>query len=148
VKKGKMGIRVGCVYIEDTNMTKKYWVVCNECGYAKEVYSEAEIEDNDFCPLCKGRMILDLNQGKRLDNDHKAHDEVPGDNFPKVPNDFIPGTYTSMAEQNIINSRNMIGDSATWQTIEGIKNFKIRLQYRGIFIKVGGKIPENNEELK
>jgi hypothetical protein len=141
-----MDTKVGCVYIEDTNMTKKYWVVCNLCGYAKEVYNEEQIYDNDDCPLCQGKMSLDLNQGQmRMDNDHKAHDEVPGDNFPKVPNDFIPDKYTSLSEQEIINSCNMIGDSATWNLIEAIKNFKTRLQYRTIFIKVGGKIPERED---
>ena len=57
---------------------KKVWLVCAECQYAKEVF-ENEVYDFDECPLCRGRMVIDLNQGKKIEP------EPTGDNFPTIP---------------------------------------------------------------
>jgi len=57
---------------------KKVWIVCIECQYAKEVF-ENEVYDYDECPLCRGRMVVDLNQGRKIE-------EPTGDNFPTIPN--------------------------------------------------------------
>jgi hypothetical protein len=45
-------------------------------------------------------------------------------------------------QQEILNSIRMIGDGATWEMVEAIKDVRLRLRYRLIFIKLGGKIPE------
>ena len=71
------------------------WLICSECGYNVKAYPE-QISGYYECPSChEGRMILDLNQGRKLDHDHIAHDEPIGDNVPDlsrrhcVANDFI-----------------------------------------------------------
>ena len=45
-------------------------------------------------------------------------------------------------EQEILSSIRMIGDGSTWEMVEAIKDARLRLRYRLIFIKLGGKIPE------
>jgi len=59
-----------------------------------------------------------------------------GDNFPVINNN---------QEQEVRNSMNTIGDYSTWEMIEAIANAKVRLRYRLIFLKLGGKIPEKEE---
>jgi len=77
VKMGQTDIKGGYAYIE---VDKMIWIVCNNCGYAKEVL-ETEIMDYDECPLCReGKMTQDLNKGKSIEEDR------PGDNFPAIPN--------------------------------------------------------------
>jgi transcriptional antiterminator len=147
-------------------MNKKYWLVCNQCGYVKEIFSEQEIYDSEECFLCGGKMTLDLNQGKQIKEKKCKYNETitcnrekcenclmtyianfkepTGDNFPKIPNDFIPDKNTTLAEQEIINSINMIGQENTWNLIEEISDAKTRIKYRNIFFKYGGKIPERN----
>lgn len=59
----------------------KFWLVCNSCGYVKEVL-EAEIMDYGECPLCKeGEMAQDLNKGKKI------QEEPPDDNFSVIHKD-------------------------------------------------------------
>jgi len=55
-------------------MNREFWLICQECGYAMRVYSEAEVYENERCSLCEGILILDLNKGKKI--------EPTGDNFP------------------------------------------------------------------
>jgi len=55
-------------------MSKEFWLICQECGYAMRVYSEGKVYENEKCSLCGGILILDLNKGKKI--------EPTGDNFP------------------------------------------------------------------
>jgi hypothetical protein len=78
VNEVRTDIKGGYAYIE---VDKMIWLVCNNCGYAKEIL-ETEIMDYDECPLCKeGKMIQDLNKGKSTEED------TPGDNFPIIHKD-------------------------------------------------------------
>jgi len=106
-----------------------FWVICNLCGYSKMIYSESEIYDNDKCPLCEGKMALDMNKGK------KVEDEAPGDNFPQIPN----------REREMRDSIATLGIGHTWYLIEAITEVKLRLQYRALFFKCGGTIPERED---
>jgi hypothetical protein len=74
---------------------------------------------------------------ERLDNDHNAHDEPLGDSFPKFPVEHL-----NAQEQEVKNSINMISDYSTWEMIEAIGNAKLRIRYRMIYLKLGGRIPE------
>ena len=69
--------------------------------------------------------------------------EPIGDNFPKLPQDTKKELNNQ--EQEILNSIRMIGDGATWEMVEAIKDARLRLRYRLIFIKLGGKIPEKED---
>jgi hypothetical protein len=123
----------------------KIWLICNQCGYNIDIL-ENEISYYDECILCKGKMILDLNRGKKLeepiklDNDHNAYDEPLGDNFPIIHKDVKKELNNQ--EQEIINSIRMIGEYSTWDMIEAISDARMRARYRLIFLKQGGKIPE------
>ena len=110
------------------------WLICNDCGHSKVIYSEQEVFDNEKCILCEGKMVLDINKGEqiRLDNDHKAYEESLGDNFPTIPN----------LEKEMRDSISTLGVGHTWYMIEAITNIKLRLQYRTLFFKCGGTIPE------
>lgn len=55
---------------------KKVWLVCSECGYNLEVF-ENEAYNFGECSICGGRMVLDINNGNKLE-------EPIGDNFPKI----------------------------------------------------------------
>jgi uncharacterized metal-binding protein len=138
VNKEKMDIKVGYVYIEDIKMSK-YWLVCNLCGYTKEVYNKEEINDNEKCPLCEGIMIWDMNAGKKLE---APLNEPLGDNFPKFPIE-----HYSKQDLEIINNVRIIGEFATWDTIEKIADAKLRIQYRNIFLKLGYNFRRNNEKI-
>lgn len=130
---------------------KKVWLVCNSCGYNVEVL-ESEIYGRDICILCENKMVLDLNHGNKLE------EEPTGDNFPQFDKEKQASELERLNkglnklgningfEQEITNSRNMIGDTLTWVMIEGIKDAMVRLQCRFIFIYQGGKIPEKEEK--
>jgi hypothetical protein len=125
-------IKIGYVYIDQDKgkdkMTKEFWLVCVECYYTKKVYSETEICYNESCPICRGKMTIDLNRGKAIE-------EPTGDNFPKIPD----------MEREMRDSIGTIGMGHTWYMIEVISDIKLRLQYRELFFKCGGKIPEREE---
>lgn len=71
-----------------------------------------------------------------------------GDNYPssfKNSNSSIPKKENySLIEQEMISTINWLGHSGTWLSIEAIKDPIMRLKYRRIFLKVGGKIPEGD----
>ena len=75
---------------------------------------------------------------ERLDN------EPLGDNFPVKPDFSKIDKIRELnnQEQEVKNSINMIGDYPTWEMIEAIGNAKLRIKYRMIYLKLGGKIPE------
>ena len=104
---------------------KKYWLVCSNCGYYKEVYFEQEIFDNDDCPLCNRKMALDINQGKQEQN--------LGDNFPVLEQKNIISDYTAKI---IINSLaeeiKQFGEQRVWDNINLIELEK-RLEYIEMF---------------
>lgn len=138
----------------------KLWLICNQCGYSKEVYSETECIDTDNCPLCnEGRMVLDMNAGRKIENvipsfiidgvckkdnmttcnlgvacDACPYNKVIGGNFPQMPN----------LEIEIRNGFTMFGNDHTWYFIEAISDIKLRLQYRETFFRCGGVIPKRS----
>jgi len=128
----------------------KKWIICSECGYSKEVYSEQEIYYNENCPLCEGKMILDLSTGE------KTELKPIGDNYPdfifnkeeqeqelKRLEDNLDKIYGNedKLEEEIANTINVIGNNATWKVIEEIVDPKLRAKYRRLFFGVGGQIP-------
>lgn len=40
------------------------WLICNDCGFSAFIPSE-ELKEWKTCPSCKGRLVLDLSQGKK-----------------------------------------------------------------------------------
>ena len=104
-------------------MAKEYKLVCPKCGYVKQIYAKTEIIENDPCPLC----------GEFLSLENKNTKESTGDNYP-----VISGTQ----EQEITSSIKIVGESATWDTIEKIKDAKQRVSYRMIFLRLGYKPPQ------
>jgi hypothetical protein len=100
-----------------------------KCGYNKEVFSEQEICDNNYCGLCNEKMILDMNKGKKIE------EKPVGDNFPII-------NKGNNYEQEIINNVRIIGEYSTWNVIEEITDAKLRIKYRMAFLKLGYKIPE------
>jgi hypothetical protein len=104
---------------------KKVWLICNGCGYNVEIL-ENEFFDRGECAICGEKMVLDLNRGKKLE------EEPLGDNFPQIPD----------REREMRDSIGTIGVGHTWEIIESIKDVRIRLQYREAFFRCGGTIPE------
>ena len=101
-------------------MESKIWLICAECGYSLSVYSEKELYDHDKCPLCQGRMVVDLNQGRKLKGDiceycdhdckgnrvgdacmnyvlKKENKEPTGDNFPIEQMKFVNSEIAEIA---------------------------------------------------
>jgi len=112
-------------------MDNEYWLICNQCGYTKKVRKE-EIVDDDECGICGNRMILDISQGKKVE-------EPLGDNFPKFST-----KHSHSQEQEIIKSIDMIGEKSTEEMIEAIRDVKLRLKYRMIFINLGYNISKKD----
>lgn len=113
----------------------KVWLVCNQCGYSIEVL-ESERYAHADCSICEGIMIW---------QDRKTEDnrETPsGDNFPKLDQNKIYEIKELINQYEIINSIRIIGDSATWRMVEAIGDARLRLRYRMIFLKLGGKMPK------
>ena len=69
-----------------------------------------------------------------------------GDNFLKLDRDKLyeigRDKELNNQKQEMISSILLMGYSATWISIEAIKDYKMRLKYRKAFLKVDGKIPE------
>ena len=107
----------------------KVWLICNGCGYNVEIL-ENEFFDRGECAVCGGKMVLDLNRGKKLE------EEPLGDNFPQIPD----------REKEMYDSFGMIGIGHTWEMVEAIADVRIRLQYRDLFFKCGGTIPIKDED--
>lgn len=129
-------------------MAKKYWLICNICGYSKEIFTAEEVTD-DVCPICKdGQMILDMNAGRKIT------EEPIGDNIPifdqekqteeinRLDKNLNKLFDIRLIEQEITNSVNNIGEYSVWEMIEVIVDPIIRLRYRFIYLKLGYKIPE------
>lgn len=115
-------------------------LICSKCGYTKEVFGN-DMYDYNECAICGGKMTAEGSKQKRLDHNHKAHDELLGDNFPVLHKklDIEP------TEEEVINTFNLIGNNAMWEVIELINDFKIRLKYRTLFFKIGGTVPEKED---
>jgi hypothetical protein len=74
-------------------------------------------------------------------------EKATGDNFPKIKHDppkMDKIRELNNQEQEIKNSINIIGENSTFEMIEAIADYKMRLRYRLIFLKLGGKIPERD----
>ena len=106
---------------------------CRDCGYEKEIL-EIEAIDNMGCEMCGGDMFTQ----EMLEELEK--DKAVGDNFPQL-NERV----SKMEEAEIKNNLNMIGNNASWQCIEAIKDAKLRLRYRSIFFQLKGVMPEGGE---
>jgi hypothetical protein len=102
----------------------RIWMICQDCGYSLELFDYETYYKND-CDICGGKMVQDMNQGKKIESSHL------GDNFPLADR-----------ERAIQDSIYSIGIGATWEVCESFSNFKLRLQYRDLFFKCGGRIPE------
>ena len=109
---------------------------CKDCGFLKDVYEE-DLMDNTACDICGGAMLTERDVD-RLEELEK--DKVVGDNFPQL-NERV----SKMEEAEIKNNLNMIGNNATWQCIEAIKDAKLRLRHRSIFFQLKGVMPEGGE---
>jgi predicted DCC family thiol-disulfide oxidoreductase YuxK len=94
---------------------------CENCGHRSEVF-ENEVYDT-YCELCGNQMKVDVDK------------RPAGDNFPQIPQ-----------EREMQDSIGTIGIRHTWEMIEVIANVKLRLQYRNLFFKCGGKIPEREND--
>ena len=129
-------------------MKKRYWLVCNNCGYSKEIFTAEEVSNDDTCPMCKdGQMILDMNAGRKIteptgDNIPIFDREKQGEELKRLEKNIEKLSDIRLIEQEISNSINMIGNNATWNSIEAIIDVKLRLRYRYIFLKLGGTTPE------
>jgi hypothetical protein len=55
-------------------------------------------------------------------------------------------TGIEITEQEVIATINMIGNNGTWELIEMVADYKLRLKYREMFFRVGGKIPEREND--
>ena len=105
----------------------KIWLICSKCGYTKEVL-ENELYDTCECIVCGEKMGINYNREKE--------EEPLGDNFPNIPDN---------REREMRDSIGTIGISHTWYMLEAITDVKLRLQYRDMFFKCGGQIPEREE---
>jgi len=102
---------------------------------------EEEKITNPKCPYYNRSINFCKKRGGCSDCPERIdRDKSIGDNFPKIPQDTKKELNNQ--EQEILNSIRMIGDGATWEMVEAIKDVRLRLRYRLIFIKLGGKIPE------
>lgn len=76
------------------------------------------------------------------DNYSNLDIDKQADELKRLEKEIDKFSDVNLQEQEVKNSINMIGDNSTWEMIEVIKDVKLRIRYRMIFIKLGGKIPE------
>jgi len=106
------------------------WLKCDKCGYKMSVLEDDLSEHyGEECIICKGHMFFDTDQEEKIE-------EPLGDNFPKLPD----------REQEMLENFRVLGMANTWYMIEAFTDIKIRLQYREMFFKCGGKIPLKENE--
>ena len=104
---------------------KNIWLICSECGYSKEVL-ENEIYYYNECPLCQGKMVMDLNQGKKIDP------EPLGDNFPKLDNKDNLTESEKIMINSLAQEIKEFGEEWVWNNINMIV-FEKRLEYIEMF---------------
>ena len=96
-------------------------IICENCGH--KFHAE---EDDYFCPMCGYENYIDLEL-----------EEGEEDLF-----DFAMETFVIQEMQKQIKK---LGHEYCWKFIEDIKNVPMRISYRKIFFKAGGKMPEREE---
>jgi hypothetical protein len=103
----------------------KVWLICEDCGYAICLTNEELMNRfGEKCNLCGGMMFLEQKKEKE--------EQAPGDNFPLIPD----------RQQEMLDNFRILGMNYTWYLIEAFTDIKLRLQYREMFFKCGGRIPE------
>lgn len=102
---------------------------CDGCG--NETHAECEnIYSQLDCKVCGRSMIPDLPQDEEDMNDEQIIREV---SEAVEHRDFL---------QNAGEYIKLYGSQEVWDYIEQNENASVRFQYRNVFIKAGGTIPE------
>jgi hypothetical protein len=102
----------------------KWYYQCFKMEQNGNIWGEQEPTGDNF-PIINNqdKEILERHKQYQIDNSEKNKEIIN-------------------AEQEIRGSIKMIGDYSTWEMIEAVKDCKLRLRFRLIYFKLGGKIPE------
>jgi hypothetical protein len=111
--------------------------------------------DDMLCRDCKHFQYC-FERWQTMEN-YGNKEESSGDNYPQFDKEKQKEELNRLGqgldklgniniqEQEIKHSIDTIGDFETWKMIEYIADPILRLRYRFIFIKLGGRIPEKEE---
>jgi len=117
-------------------------IKCSYCGYTKAVM-ESELMENDNCELCGGAMLFEqsadyLEEQERLDNDHKAHDEIQ--NETTSMNEQIDNILIS----SMIRDIEKVGEEKVWWEINH-SEIDLRVLLIPIYIEAKQRIKESEK---
>jgi len=105
-------------------------MICDSCGYEK-ILGDTDMPDTQ-CPICSSRKI-------RVELSDKEDEEIIGQ---------LENNEEQKMINDIVESIGQIGNNKTWDTIERISDFKLRIKLRVLFLKLGGRIPNREQETK
>ena len=113
---------------------------CEKCGY----YAEVAFLSSENCPICQAKLIIE-----DIEEDNKLPDELEGlgDNYPTFNKEVEERTEKSQVEQMEDNIKNF-GNDRTWELIEQMDLFGLRVQLRNWFFLAGGLAPCKELEIK
>ena len=119
-------------------------LVCQKCGYEKDVDPIHPNNTKDDCFICGGKMILkkDWQENEEIhqavDDSNEDEDKTPKQDADEAIEDYLKEQMAEAIARH--------GNDVMWNLIETtIVDVKARLEYRRLFIAVGGVCPEGQE---
>ena len=105
-----------------------YSLRCNKCGWNEEMNSILY----NSCPNCGDTLIIE-DYGQDIDP-RELENEI---------NEDLNNRY--IEQQEMMNNILTTNNKKMWNNIETIKNPKLRIHKRKIFLELGGKVPKGED---